>query len=230
MKCDPYCERFFLVISLAWFGVELTIRDPINCGEGCKCFTFQKRSLRLFSITPCIWQTQFHKNKFALLIGIFWRKLLLKTRNAFTFCPLFKILVLRTVWLWCARNCHILWGAGPLLSECPSTHRGRGSTAISEGFTLACLNDLTAGFFFFEEWHLKKSSKQTIVAASKNLWTLVWQGGGGVSALKSLGRSIPKFPFFSLFVCLFVNDKRGMFEAGLLTVCLMGQMAPGLKG
>lgn len=149
VKYDPYCERFFSVFSLAWFGVELTIRDAINYGEGCKCFTFQKRSLSLFSIIPRIWQTQFHSDKFALLIGIFWRKLLLKTRNAFTFFHLFKILVLRTVWLWCARNCHILWGAGPLLSGCPSTHRGRGGTAISESFTLACLNDLKAGFYFW---------------------------------------------------------------------------------
>lgn len=147
VKYDPCCERFFLVISLACFGMELTIRDPTDCGEGCKCFTFQKRSLHLFSIIPCIWQTQFHKNRFALLIGISWRKLLLKTRNAFTFCPLFKILVLRMVWLWCARNCHILWGAGPLLSGCPSTHRA--PTAIFEGFTLASLNDLKAGFYFW---------------------------------------------------------------------------------
>lgn len=148
LKYDPYCERFFSVVSLAWFGMELTITT--DCGEGCKCFTFQKISLHLFSIIPCIWQTEFHKNKFALLIGIFWRKLLLKTRTAFTFCPFFKILVLRMVWLWCGRNCPILWGAGPLLSGCPSTHtEAEALTAISEGFTLACLNDLKAGFYFW---------------------------------------------------------------------------------
>lgn len=104
--------------ALIWDGAD-------HQGSHWQCEGFQERSLCLFSIIPCTWHTQFHKNKFALLIGIFWRKLLLKTRNAFTFCPLFKIL--RMVWLWCAWNCLILWGCGPLLSGCPSTHRGRSS-------------------------------------------------------------------------------------------------------
>lgn len=54
--------------------------------------------------------------------------------------------------------------------------------------------------------------------------------GRGSLCFEKFGEKYSKVSFFFLFVCLFVNDKRGMFEAGLLIVCLMGQMAPGLKG
>lgn len=179
--------------------MELTIRDPTDCGERCKCFTFQKRSLHLFSIIPCYWQTQFHKNKFALLTGIFWRKLLLKPRNAFTFCPLFKILVLRMVWLWCARNCHILWNAGPLLSGCPSTHRGRGSYCHFWRLYPGMSQWSESRFFIFEEWHLKKSSKQTIVTASRKSINFSMTRGRGSLCFEKFGEKYSKVSFLVVF-------------------------------
>lgn len=109
--------------GLIWDRVDLQL--SCNYGEGCKCLISQKRWPHLFSNICCIWSTQFHRNIFALWTAIFWWKLLIKTSNAFTFWHLLKILIFENgVAFRCARNCHILWGAGPLLSGGLSMHRG----------------------------------------------------------------------------------------------------------
>lgn len=53
--------------------------------------------------------------------------------------------------------------------------------------------------FIFEEWHLKKSSKQTIVAASKRSVNFSMTSGRGSLHFEKFGKKYSKVAFFFFF-------------------------------
>lgn len=185
--------------------MELAFRHPTSYGEGCKCFTFQKRWLHLFSSIPCIWQIHFHKNTFALWVAIFWWKLLLKTSNAFTFCHLFKILILTMVWLSgvleIATYCEVLVICCQEVQVCTEAS----STATSQCITLACLNDLKTGFYFWRVTFKKNSSNKQMSQFLKKPVNFSITRRRGSLCFEKFGEEV--FQSFHLFF-LFVNDKR----------------------
>jgi len=112
---------------------------------------------------------------------------------------LFKILILKTVWLSdvleIATYCKVL----VLCCQDVQVRAEESSTAISQCNTLACLNDLKTGFYF-SRMTFKKSSKQTNVMVSNKPGNFTMTRKRGSLCFEKFGDEI--FQSFHLFFCL----------------------------